>query len=142
MRKVAPRRESPSFEAKSSVFNASRVFERRQPRPPVLPASPRKAPDVRIGDGHQLFRLRHLVHQALAHLRRVDTFAHALGQSEMNEARHLVVLGFADEFQRNLPLDSSDKTGKIDFRAFPISSKAFSGSIRLTIVRISSMSLL
>jgi hypothetical protein len=41
---------------------------------------------IRIGYRHELFGLGNLIHQSLAHLRRVDTFAHAFGQSEVDKA--------------------------------------------------------
>ena len=50
-----------------------------------------------IGNGHQLFGLGHLVHQGLAHLRWVDTFAHAFGKSEMNHAGDFVLAGFTKQ---------------------------------------------
>ncbi len=52
---------------------------------------------LRIGYGHELFGLGHLVHQSLAHLRWVDTFAHAFGKSEMNHAGNLILAGFTKQ---------------------------------------------
>jgi len=72
-------------------------------------------------------------------LRWVDTFAHALGQSEVNETRHLVFLGFADEFQKELASGFFGQDGENRFQGFSQFVHAFSGSIRLTIARISSM---
>ena len=54
--------------------------------------------DLRIGDRRQLPGLTNLFHQALAHLRRVDTFAHALGQSEVDHTGNLIV-GIPHEIQ-------------------------------------------
>jgi len=57
----------------------------------------KKDQQIRVGDGTQLFGLSYLVHQALAHFGWVDTFAHALGQSELDEAGHLVGSGLPDK---------------------------------------------
>ena len=60
---------------------------------PVL----KKDQQVRVGNRAQLFGLSHLVHQALTHFGWVDTFAHALGQSELNETGHFVGPGLPDK---------------------------------------------
>ena len=144
MRKVAPRLESPSSAAKSSVFNAPWVFERLTTSASSSSSQSSKSTSkFGIGDRHQLLRTGQ---------------PYPPGSGTSASGRHLrpCTRPVRDErgstpclpgIRRRVPTETClwilrTESGKIDFRAFPISSKAFSGSIRLTIVRISSMVLI
>ncbi len=50
-----------------------------------------------FGHRFKLFGLEDLIHQALAHVRWIDTFVHALCQSKVNQTGHFVIAGISDQ---------------------------------------------
>jgi len=46
--------------------------------------------NLRVGYGFKLFGMGHFLHQALTHMGWIDTFVHAFGQSEMDQAGYLI----------------------------------------------------
>ena len=103
MRKLAPRSDSPSLRARFSELKRPASFSQRdhfvfQFVQPIF----KQDQKLRVGDGHQLPRLRHPVHQLLTHLRWIDTFVQAFRQSEVHHAGNLVLTSVADEIDHEI----------------------------------------
>jgi hypothetical protein len=134
-RKVAPLTERLSLSA-SALLSRGAVFVHQGLCLKFLKPILKEYQQIRVGDGPELFGMDDLVHQTPAHLRWVDTFAHALCQSQMDETGHLVALRLLHQVhQKSLAGVPADSLAS----AMVICDRASSGAMWEMIVKSSSI---